>query len=318
MRDLLLGWCSVDLNPVNFTVLVKLSNSRSRSDDRPEYDTARIRVVHIFYFTKTDAEENALRRPRHHRQSMISTKIKSEVTSEEEITDVWLKQISGVKIAQGAEGAVYRVSFLERAAICKVRFSKRYRHPVLDRRLTSRRLTQEARALLRLRKEGLQVPCVYYVDCRTHSIVMEDVKGRTLREYLDSPEGVLHGPAVMARAGDAVAKMHLADVIHGDLTTSNIIVRDGAAFGAGSSSAAEFSADVCLIDFGLSSSPASTEDMAVDLYVLERAVISAHSSMAQKLNEAFQVMYLCTSSNGSVMRRLDEVRGRGRKRDMTG
>lgn len=245
---------------------------------------------------------------------MTSTSI--EVTAAR-ISEVPEKKVAGVKIAQGAEGAVYRVYFLGRDAICKVRFSKKYRHPILDRRLTNRRLTQEARALLRLRKEGLNVPCVYYVDCRTNSIVMEDIKGRSLREFLDSPAGVVHGCAVMAMTGTAIAKMHLADLVHGDLTTSNIIVRDGRGAHVSGSATATIP-DICVIDFGLSSSSATDEDMAVDLYVLERAIISAHSTMADALNKAFLSSYSDAIAKPSVLSRLDDVRSRGRKRDMTG
>ncbi len=221
--------------------------------------------------------------------------------------------VSGEKIAQGAEGAVYRISFLGRSAIRKVRFPKLYRHPDLDRRLTTRRLAQEARTMLRLRKEGLNVPSVYYVDCKKHAIVMEDIGGITLREFLRSQQGSSMGAQVMAKAGVAVAKMHLADLVHGDLTTSNIIVWDK----AGSHDSAP-GAQIYLIDFGLSSSNGTDEDIAVDLYVLERAIISAHSATAPALNQSFLEAYGDVMARPSVLSRLEEVRARGRKRDMSG
>jgi TP53 regulating kinase-like protein len=55
-------------------------------------------------------------------------------------------------------------------------------------------------------------------------------------------------------------------VIHGDLTTSNMIYKDG---------------QIYLIDFGLSYVKNSIEDRAVDLYVLERAFISTHPQLEQ-------------------------------------
>lgn len=69
--------------------------------------------------------------------------------------------------------------------------------------------------------------------------------------------------------GSELAKMHLADIIHGDLTTSNMMLRHP-------SSTADSKTQLVLIDFGLSYQSNLTEDKAVDLYVLERAFSSTH------------------------------------------
>lgn len=57
--------------------------------------------------------------------------------------------------------------------------------------------------------------------------------------------------------------MHDGQIIHGDLTSSNIMLRSP-------------SNDLVLIDFGLGQMKPTIEDKAVDLYVLERAFISTH------------------------------------------
>lgn len=207
-------------------------------------------------------------------------------------------------MALGAEAIVYRVTFLNRAGILKLRLPKAYRHPELDIRLTSRRLMQEARTLLRLRKEGLSVPAVYFVNPTAGVIVMEEVSGVTLREYLEDPSGA--HVEVMKSAGKVVAQMHMADIIHGDLTTSNLLVEESK------------ENRIVPIDFGLSSMSCSDEDMAVDLYVLERAVMSTRPREADGLNSAFLLAYSETFDRESVLRRLKHVRARGRKRDMTG
>lgn len=205
------------------------------------------------------------------------------------------------EISRGAEAVVSVMDFLGRKAIQKQRLPKRYRHPELDAKLTSRRLQQEARVLLRLRKEGIRVPAVYSVNVKSGLLIMECVQGVTLKKFLkDKHQG---GEDVMRKAGSAVAKMHKCDIVHGDLTTGNILVHDG---------------KVCIIDFGLSGGNGTEEDLAVDLYVLERAVMSAHSEKAQPLNEAFLVAYAEELRRPEVLKRLDEVRARGRKRDMTG
>ncbi|PXF44100.1 TP53-regulating kinase [Gracilariopsis chorda] len=205
------------------------------------------------------------------------------------------------EISRGAEAVVSVINFLGRKAIQKQRLPKRYRHPELDAKLTSRRLQQEARVLLRLRKEGIRVPAVYSVNVKSGLLIMECVPGLTLKELLQ--ENQQGGDEVMRKAGRAVAKMHKCDIVHGDLTTGNILVHDG---------------KVCIIDFGLSGGNGTEEDLAVDLYVLERAVVSAHSEKAQPLNEAFLVAYAEELRRPAVLKRLEEVRARGRKRDMSG
>jgi len=219
------------------------------------------------------------------------------------------------EISRGAEGLVTRLIYLGRRAVRKERFPKPYRHPELDAKLTSRRLAQEARVLLRLRKSGIRVPAVFSVDFTKNSLILEDLGGVTLKEFLHQgvQEGGL-GEQVMRKAGREVAQMHKSGVVHGDLTTGNIIVLTDAK----GVTVDEGEAAVCLIDFGLSGGGGTEEEMAVDLYVFERAVISAHSEAAEPLNEAFLEAYREALERPAVLTRLAEVRSRGRKRDMIG
>ena len=64
--------------------------------------------------------------------------------------------------------------------------------------------------------------------------------------------------------------MHEAKIVHGDLTTSNMLLRNSQPN------------HLVMIDFGLSYTTSLAEDMAVDLYVLERAILSTHPN-AKKL-----------------------------------
>lgn len=211
-------------------------------------------------------------------------------------------------IAQGAEGIVTELSYLGRRAVRKERVPKRYRHPELDIKLRTRRLAQEARILLRLRKAGVTVPAVYDVDARRGVLIMEYVTGTSLKCFLQ--EGAVHDTLpVMRAAGREVARMHLADVVHGDLTTGNVMV---------DVDTEKQYQSIHLIDFGLSYGNSTEEDLAVDLYVFERAVVSSHSEEADSLNEAFLSAYSDVLQRPAVLSRLVEVRARGRKRDMTG
>lgn len=205
-------------------------------------------------------------------------------------------------IARGAEGVVSLTTFLGRPAILKHRLPKPYRHPSLDARLTARRLAGEARALARLRRAGVRVPAVYSVDAKAGTVVMEFVPGRVLKAVL----GAAGAEAACREVGVAVAGMHGEDLCHGDLTTSNVIVGE--------------EGEICLIDFGLAAQSGDVEEKAVDIYVLERAIGATHPGTAAELVHAFLEGYCAGGEEDGckVLARLEDVRARGRKRDMTG
>lgn len=179
---------------------------------------------------------------------------------------------------------------------------------------------------------------------------MEWIPGRTVREVLDDalhPQEPQHTgelevaehPAVLAglmvRLGSAVAQMHALDVVHGDLTTSNIMLRPypptPSATPAPPAPAApptwesDAQGEIVLIDFGLGGVSSSDEDMAVDLYVLERAFGSTHPRAEGVFGEVLRGYAAGWGGEKrgrergeAVLRRLEEVRGRGRKRSMLG
>lgn len=138
------------------------------------------------------------------------------------------------------------------------------------------------------------------------------------------------------RIGKAVGGMHArGGVVHGDLTSSNIIVRrvggravksgEGVGVdeaGEGRAQRPDLSGEVVLIDFGLATQSVQDEDRAVDLYVLERAFGSTHprqeESFSQELLHGQDAYSSVWKGAATVLRRLEEVRMRGRKRSMIG
>ena len=107
---------------------------------------------------------------------------------------------------------------------------------------------------------------LYLVDPPNHRLYMEKIAGSTMKDLLRSVCNGEYPETAHAWAkeiGIVIGKMHDADIVHGDLTTSNIMIR-------------EVDSKAILIDFGLSTVSTVLEDKAVDLYVLERAFISTH------------------------------------------
>ena len=140
---------------------------------------------------------------------------------------------------------------------------------------------------------------------------MEEVQDSvTVRDYINSlQENKEEKLQQLAKIiGTIIASMHNVQVIHGDLTTSNMLLRK--------TNNIEI-ADLVLIDFGLSSISSLAEDKGVDLYVLERAFLSTHPNT----ETAFQVVldtYKTFKGSTEALKKLDEVRLRGRKRTMVG
>ncbi|XP_022601150.1 TP53-regulating kinase [Seriola dumerili] len=218
-------------------------------------------------------------------------------------------------VKQGAEARVYRTEFLGKPTIVKERFPKRYRHPVLDQKLTHRRTVQEVRSILRCRRAGISAPVVYFVDYMSHCIFLEEVVGSlTVCDHIASTQQSESCQDqelewLAQRVGQILAKMHDEDVIHGDLTTSNMLLRRGPE---------DPESNLVLIDFGLSYISALPEDKGVDLYVLEKAFLSTHPN-TEALFEKLLKSYTASSKKSSaVIKKLDEVRLRGRKRSMVG
>ncbi|GMF56657.1 unnamed protein product [Phytophthora fragariaefolia] len=149
---------------------------------------------------------------------------------------------------------VFETDFAGRPCIVKERIKKSYRLPVLDKKLSHRRLVQEARCILKCRRAGVLTPAIFLVDEDKSRLYLEKIQGGSLKDYLrrayklgtacsndkgrgrrDEADGwglwcradPKYGPQALTKAyqiGAAIAKMHDADIVHGDLTTSNMML----------------------------------------------------------------------------------------------
>ena len=269
-------------------------------------------------------------------------------------------------ITQGAEGHLLTTIFVDTStpAAVKIRPSKPYRHKILDQRLTKQRVLAEARVLMKLGNAGITVPAVFALDWHVDGkrepggqdataaqtervggawLLMEWIDGRSVRQLFQERDelekagvevGELAGEVAVRRllrqVGRTVGEMHsIGGVVHGDLTTSNIMVRPDQqrkiqANGTAQQSHRDLNleGEVVLIDFGLATQSMQDEDRAVDLYVLERAFGSTHPRQEGMFEE--EVLESQDGYRGSfkgskvVLKRLEEVRLRGRKRSMVG
>lgn len=196
-------------------------------------------------------------------------------------------------IKKGAEAELYRVMYNGQPAVLKRRVPKRYRVPELDEGIRKMRTRREARLLERARRAGINAPIVYRVDHNLTEIFMQYVEGEQVKDYLMNG-----GKAdIMRRIGECVATLHENNIVHGDLTTSNIILHNS---------------DIFFIDFGLGSFSTSVEDMAVDLLCFKRSFTATHSEIADSGWNAFLGGYLQYSRASEVLSRLEQVIRRAR------
>ena len=192
-------------------------------------------------------------------------------------------------MARGAEAIITRTD----DAIDKHRPEKSYRHPVLDKNLRKQRTRKEAIILKDLEQLGVPAPKLISVDDKTGHLSMTEIHGKKLRDVLDD------NISLCGQVGKHVAILHNNNIIHGDLTTSNMLVQEDST--------------VALIDFGLTYHSTRIEDRAVDLHLFKQALESKHHKIAAKAWELFLKGYQ-PEQRVAVLERLVIVEQRGRNK----
>ena len=198
-------------------------------------------------------------------------------------------------LKRGAEAELRRTTYLGREAVEKVRVPKGYRLPALDDELRRARIRREATLMGEARKAGVSVPILYDIDLVGDRLVMEFVDGPTAKTILD--QGGKDAAATCRKIGESIARLHRADIVHGDFTTSNMIVRDGR---------------LVLIDFSLGEKTASVESKGVDLRLLTEALTSAHARGPQYLEVVLRAYHRAYPKAAEVIAKAKEIRERGR------
>ncbi|XP_028039754.1 EKC/KEOPS complex subunit TP53RK [Bombyx mandarina] len=226
-------------------------------------------------------------------------------------------------LKQGAEAKLYICNYLGRPTLIKERFVKNYRHPDLDTNITKERIKNEARSIVRCKTAGIRTPALYLVDFERRRIYMEHFERNvTVKDFIinltkTGSENETNSLNILAKMiGETVRTLHDTNIIHGDLTTSNILLipkNDNDNW----IQCCEF--HLVMIDFGLSYVDSSAEDKGVDLYVLERALISTHNDYPELFDKIYDAYKSSSKSNiKEIISKYEEVRARGRKRTMVG
>jgi len=191
-------------------------------------------------------------------------------------------------IAQGAEANI----LLEKNKITKLRIKKSYRLPILDEKIRKSRTKKEAKLLQKAFKL-IPIPNVISTNNKDQ-IEMEFIKGDKLSKNLDS---LPNSTSVCIQIGKNIAKLHDNSIIHGDLTTSNMLLLKNKLY---------------FIDFGLGFISDRIEDKAVDLHLIKQALEAKHFLNYEKFFKAILKGYKISENFKKVLDQLKKVESRGR------
>ncbi len=195
-------------------------------------------------------------------------------------------------IKRGAEAEIRLIEWYGKKAISKLRITKQYRNPILDNAIRKQRTLHEAYMLHEAKKASVSTPSIYFVDPRNAEIVMEYIDGRVVKDIITK------NVELSRYIGEVVARLHMNDIIHGDLTTSNFLLyRDR----------------LVLIDFGLSFKSKRIEDKAVDIRLIKEVLSSAHADIFDDAFRLFLEGYKGILKDiDDILKNVREIEKRGR------
>lgn len=194
----------------------------------------------------------------------------------------------GETLDNGAEAVVYLEDGPEgKKVLIKERVPKAYRHKEIDERIRAERNRTEARLMSEARRSGVSTPIIY--DVEDFKLKMQYIDGVPIK-YMITPE-------LSEKVGELVGKLHSTGIVHGDLTTSNILLEGERLY---------------LLDFGLAYFDKGLEARGVDVHVLFQTFESTHRNH-QALIEAFKRGYQSTFIDSEdVLKRVEEIKKRAR------
>jgi Kae1-associated kinase Bud32 len=200
---------------------------------------------------------------------------------------------------RGAEAEIRLSSYMGRTVVQKRRVKKEYRIKEIDTQLIASRTREEAKLLAESRTHGVSVPLIYDVDLFQGIITMEYLAGDRVKDILNSLEE-LQRKRLCQKIGASIACLHNHDIIHGDITTSNMILLQDRIY---------------FIDFGLGCKNSEMEAKGVDLHVLMEAFESTHSKYShcfEYVLEGYKKQFQGDAS--MVEKKIEDIVRRGRYR----
>jgi len=202
-------------------------------------------------------------------------------------------------IYQGAEAKICKSKYIGFDVVKKRRINKSYRIKEIDSRLIFYRTKEESKLMTEARKHGVSVPIIFDVDSEKGIITMEYLKGKRIKDILNNLSEKERS-RICKMIGESIAKFHNNDIIHGDITTSNMILQDER---------------IHFIDFGLGEKNGEIEAKGVDLHVLMEAIESTHSRYSNCFDYVLEGYKNKLEGDANlVIKKIQDIVKRGRYR----
>ena len=203
-------------------------------------------------------------------------------------------------IKKGAEASLYLVGWHDRKVVMKKRLPKKYRLQELDEQIKTYRTIHEPQLMHEAKRAGVPTPTIFLVDVKNATIVMEFIGGKQVKTLL-STVSEDERRRLCLKIGELIGRIHKHGIIHGDLTTSNMIQ--------------DCEGKIFFVDFGLGEKGKEVEARGVDLHLMKRALQSTHFQFAEECFNAViegysQVLDAETVKN--VLDKIKEIERRGR------
>ena len=211
-------------------------------------------------------------------------------------------------LQQGAEAIIYQ----NNNQVIKDRIPKSYRLKILDEAIRKRRTKKEKKLL---EKVSTLIPAPEpEKDSEKFKITMPFIKGKKLSEHLDN---LKNANQICKKVGEQTAIIHDNHIIHGDLTTSNMILSSNelpqsGGLGGKNAKATRENNKLYFIDFGLGKQTEKPEDKAVDLHLIKQALEARHFKNYESFWKSFLQGYKKSKNAKQVLERLEKVEARGR------
>lgn len=211
-----------------------------------------------------------------------------------------MDKVKPLLIKKGAEANLYLADWHSKKVIIKKRLPKKYRPPKLDQQIRTYRTMHEPQLLSEAKKAGVPTPTIFLVDSANTTIIMEFIKGKQVKQLLNEAAEDKRRNLCLA-IGELVGRLHKHGIIHGDLTTSNMIL--------------DSENTIFLVDFGLGEKTKELESMGVDLHLLKRALQSTHFHFAEECFDAAIKGYsrvVGDENMKTILDKIKEIERRGR------
>jgi Kae1-associated kinase Bud32 len=199
-------------------------------------------------------------------------------------------------IRRGAEAEIHLTTWLGRKVISKHRVPKSYRLPAVDEALRVSRTKKESKLISEARRLSISTTTIFDIDLEANKIIMEYIDGPRIKDILldlDEPTRA----EMLRKLGSDIGRLHKNNIVHGDLTTSNILKRDDKLY---------------FIDFSLGDISEDIESKGVDLHLLMEAFESTHPELMDEFKYILEGYHAEFDNASEVEKKIQEIIKRGR------